>query len=196
MRPILRRVSDHGGYRETYTPQLDPGVCLVAACPLTRQPVIGSRGLELPKFRFATKHASDWISEVEKSASPTFTDNLLSSETITDSQLDQAIGSLHDAMVEASAKTMRAPKYTPSASPWFTKEVQSALDAVRTAYQKVRGAHTSSPPIPPSCRIPIPHISTETQENRHQGQKRLGITLCRQHQNLGNLVTQLVVQRS
>ena len=74
-------------------------------------------GLDLPKFRFSIDHAGEWVSLVKEKAEPVFTNEILSAESITESQLDHIIGTLHDAMVEASIKTMRASKFKPSSSP-------------------------------------------------------------------------------
>lgn len=74
-----------------------------------------------------------------------FTDETLSAESITESQLDHIISTLHDAMVEASVKMMQAPKFKPSSSPWFTVEVQNALNTTRAAYRAIRIARSGSP---------------------------------------------------
>ena len=87
----------------------------------------------------------EWISLVKEKAEPVFSDEILSADSITEAQLDHAIGTLYDAMVEASIKTMRAPKFKPSSSPWFTVEVQNALNTACAAYRAIRKARTGSP---------------------------------------------------
>jgi ribonuclease HI len=108
-------------------------------------PTPGTPGSELTRFRFSDEHATEWTDMVLEKAGLAFTDELLSSEAISEPQLDHTIGALHDAMIEASIKHMRAPKFKPGASPWFTIEVQAALNLSRAAYRALRKARTGSP---------------------------------------------------